>query len=188
MKRMFVWSVLVLVIPSLVACSGGDSTGGVVNDGGGSSTLSASFVPDMPSPGPGTVSLQQGSASRNLVTVDALVTDVSGVCSAGFDLVFNPAQAEFVGSSAGEMLESGGVGVDYSAAVVGTNRVVIGVSRIGGGACTDAVGSERLVRLTFRVIRAGSSAVAIENADLFDDQIQSAAGLTWAAGSISAVD
>ena len=109
MKRTLVWSVLILAIPSLVACSGGDSTGDVVNNGGGSSTLSASVVPDMPVPTPGSVSLQEGSSSGNLVTVDAMVTDVSGVYSAAFDLVFNPAQAEFVGRSAGRMLESGGV-------------------------------------------------------------------------------
>ena len=58
MKRALVWSFLILAIPSLVACSGGgDSTGDVVNNGGGSSTLSASFVPDMPTPTPGSVSL-----------------------------------------------------------------------------------------------------------------------------------
>lgn len=188
MKRTLVWSVLILAIPSLVACSGGDSTGGVVNNGGGSSTLSASFVPDMPTPTSGSVSLQEGSTSGNLVTVDVMVTDVAGVYSAAFDLVFNTAQAEFVGRSAGQMLESGGVSVNYTAELVGTNRVVVSVSRVGAVPGTDAVGSERLVRLTFRVTRAGSSPITIENADLFDDQIQSTAGLTWAAGSVSAVD
>lgn len=189
MKRMFVWSVLVLVIPSLVACSGGDSTGGVVNNGGGSSTLSASFVPDMSTPlAPGSVSLQQGSTSGNLVTIDAMVTDVTGVYSAAFDLVFNPAQAEFVGRSAGGMLESGNVSVNYTAQLAGTSRVVVSASRVGAVGGTNADGSERLIRLTFRVTRSGSSPVSIENSDLFDAQIQSTAGVSWAAGSVSATD
>ena len=189
MKRLFVWSVLVVVVPSLVACGGGgDSTGDVINNGGGSTTLSASFVPDLPAPGPGTVSLQPGSSSGNVITVDAMVTDIAGVYSAGFDVVFNPLQVEFVGRSAGQMLESGGASVAYTAQVVGSNRVVVGVSRVGVVSTTDAVGSETLVRLTFRLSRSGSSALVIQNADLFDSQVRSKPNVTWAAGMVSATD
>ncbi len=179
--------VLVVLASVAVACGGGGggSTGGVVGPSGG--PLSATFIPDQPSPGNQTVAMAAGSASGDAFTVLVNVTGVSDVYGAAFDVDFNPSYVDYVGYSAGSLLEQGGVVVNYTVASPQAGSVVVGASRTGNVPGVDVTTSQTLVRLTFRVKTQGSFPLTFGNAALLDSGVHPVAGLIWYGGSLKGI-
>jgi hypothetical protein len=163
------------------ACGGG-SSGVAGGAGAGSTNLAASFMPAVTTPGPKTVSLAQANNSGNMVTLQFNITDTDDVHTAAFDVLFDDALVEFVGHSSGTLLEQGGNTPLYQVGL-SAGRIVVGVSRGGSGGAT-ATGSQSLMRLTFRVINAGQSQLAVVNATLKDGNLDTIPGVTWHGGSI----
>lgn len=172
-----------------VGCSGGgeDATGGVGGNNGGSSLVSAGFSAEQPIPGALSGSLQPGSSTGNTVTVLVQLTDISDVFGVGFDVVYDASRVDFVGRTAGNVLESGGASVEYFATAPSAGRLVVSATRVGASATTvDVSGTETVVGLTFRVKALGSFPISIQNPSVFDGQNppQEITGVTWHAGNL----
>lgn len=174
-----------LLLVSVACGGGGGSDDGVVGGGGGSTTLVLGFTPDQPSPGSNTVTAARQSSSGNTMTLAVNVTDTNGIHGAAFDLVFDSSVAQFVSWSPGSLLESGGETVNYAVNQPSSGRLVVGVSRTLNAPTVDAIGSQPLVRLTFRAIQVGSGSLAFQNGTLVDDQAADLAGITWAGGTFN---
>jgi len=170
-------SIVVLLAAAAVACGGGgsdSSSGGVIvdpptdpiNDSGGSTSLAAGFTAEEQQPGSGSVALSLSSVSGNLVTIRVRVVGVNDVYGAGFDLPYEAAHVDYVGWSAGNLLEVGGNAPIYTVAAQ-DGKLVVGASRSGPVGGVD-VSSRYLIELTFRVRDAGSWAVGLENGFLLD--------------------
>jgi len=185
MKR--AWTVLALAVVAVAwtGCGSGGSDDGNPSDGG-SSTVAASFVADEPAPAAGDVTLQEGSKSANTVSVLVNVTGVNDVYGASFDVEFDPTKVEYVGHSAGNVLESGSHKPQYLVGgSPGNGRIVVFASRVGAVAGVDVAGTGTLMRLSFRVKAEGSFPMAIEVPALLNDAATPTpiTGLTWHAGS-----
>jgi hypothetical protein len=180
--------VLTMALVAAPACGGG---GGSTDSGvGGSpSTVSASFVPDLTSPGSNTVAMLQASKSNDIVNVWVTLTGTPNVFAAAFEVVFNSADATYLGYTKGAALEAGGNAPNYT--VDGTSnpgRIVVGVARTNGTA-TNITSSKAILTLQFRVNQPGMSPVSIENGVIFDAQAtpQPIANILWFAGALSGV-
>jgi hypothetical protein len=167
------------------ACGGGSSDGGTLGAGGGSQApVSAGFTADEPQPGNATVAMAESSRSGDVVTVriDVRAADVFG---GAFDVTYDASNADFVGWSAGSLLEQGGNAPNYTVALSQNGTVVVGASRTGA---TGVAGTgQSIVNLSFRVRRSGTFPVAFQNATLYGDQNppQPIGGVVWHAGSLT---
>jgi len=157
-------TILSLTLAVTISCGGGG--GGDSSTGGGTTIVAADFTPLDLNPGANTVSAQ-GSASSNIVTLSVMVTGTSGVYGASFDLVYDPAVAEFAGYSPGNLLETGGQQVTYQVNAQQAGRVIVGVARTTGVGVNAGV-STALIQLRLRAIHAGASQIRFENADLLN--------------------
>jgi hypothetical protein len=173
----------VLAVATSCGGGGGSSDGGTV--GGSQNNVVAAFTADEPSPPSSSVALAQGTATGNLVTVRVNVVGVNGVYGGAFDLTFDAAKVDYVSYSAGTLLEQGGNTPNYSVGVAQSGRLVVGASRTGSTAVNAS--GQAIVQVTFRVKQTGTSAVAIENMQLYGNQVppQPIGGISWFAGSLS---
>ena len=185
MNRVFTGLLLVLLVV-VTACGG---------SGGGESTnptppgLIASFTADEPNPSPDTVAIAKGASSGDLVTLLVNVTNTNGVYGAAFDLLYDATMATYVGWDAGSLLEQGGHTPFYEASTPVPGQVVVAATRQGDVPAVDASGTATLIGLTFRVTKAGGSAVSFEpSAVVLDDQLQPQPlpGINWFGGSLAA--
>ena len=159
---------LIALLLAATAC--GSSSSGVAAP---APSLAASFTADQPSPGPDVVSLDEGSKTGNLVTVDIQVTDISGIYGAAFDVTYDPSMATFENWSSGSLLEQGGQTPGYQVNATQSGQLVISVTRQGNVGGANAVGTVTLIRLVFRVTQTGSSAISFPGIPtLVDAQIQ----------------
>jgi hypothetical protein len=180
-------TLLLLALLAAPACGGGG--GGDSATGGSPGPLSASFVADQPSPGSNTVAMLEGPKNNDIVSVYVTLTDTSGVYGAALEVVFNTADAAYLGFTHGAAFEQGGISPNYT--VDGTSnpgRIVIAVSRTGSTG-TNIVGSKAMLTLQFRVKQAGTFPVTFENSAIYDAQSppQPVAGIAWFAGALKAV-
>ena len=180
--------VLMMALVAAPACGGGggSSDSGV---GGSPSPVSASFVPDLPTPGSNTVAMIQASKSNDVVNVWVTLTGTPNVFAAAFEVVFSDADATYLGFTKGAAFEAGGNVPNYT--VDGTSnpgRIVVGVARTNGTA-TSISASKAILTLQFRVNQPGTFPVTIENGVLFDAQStpQPIANILWYAGALSGV-
>jgi hypothetical protein len=182
---------IVALVAAALSCGGGGSSGGTI--GPGPNPVTASFVPDPNAPSPTsalTVTMAQGAASDDLVTVEVNVAGTSGVYGAAFDLVCdsqygcNPTKVEFVEPSAGSLLEQGSNAPNYTATATGVWPVVLGVSRSGAVPGIDVTTPKTLVNLAFRVKATGTFNLEVRNAALIDSAGQPIPGVAWYAGSL----
>ncbi len=157
-------AVLLIAATAVVGCGGGNSnTGGVVSRG-----VNASFVASTTAAGPDMVRLRSVTTSSDLVTLEVAVggpTTSNDLYSFAFDLLLSdPTVAIYVDGSAvfGNALTLGG-GQGSTVLVTQTvDRIVIGVSKTGGGGGNGIGASEdSVVRLTLRVIDTGTTAITI---------------------------
>jgi hypothetical protein len=179
--------VLMMALVVAPACGGGgESDSGV---GGSPTPLSASFIPDLATPGSNTVAMLQASKSNDIVNVYVTLTGTSNVYGAAFEVVFNDADATYLGFTKGAAFETGGNVPNYT--VDGTSnpgRIVVGVARTNGTA-TNITSSKAILTLQFRVKQAGTSQVTLQNGVIFDAQTQPQpiANILWYAGALSGV-
>ena len=191
-KTMFCCTVSVVACLTL-ACggsSGDDPTGGIIDDGGGSTLLSLGFLPGADSSAPDRVRMTDGTATANLLTVPIQLSDTDAVYAVAFDVVFDPAVADFVEWSRGSALETGGASVRYQVTEVRPGLLVVGISRQGSVPGANVTGAAPLVELTFRAVNAGSGSATFENAALLDASVPPAqiAGIEWFGGTFEAFD
>jgi hypothetical protein len=156
--------VLALAALTLLAAVGcnGDDDGGVVDPG-----VVASFVPSATVAAPNLVRMRAGSASDDLVTVQVVLagpTTSNDIYSFAFDLLLSdPSVARYEAGSAvvgGALVPSLGQGTFVQAASSGT-RVVVGVTKTGGGAGNAVASGEPIVvSLTFRLLDEGTSTIS----------------------------
>jgi len=179
--------VLLVALITAPACGGG---GGSDSGVGPSPTpLSASFVPDQPTPGAKMVSMLQASRSNDVVNVYVSLTETSGVYGTAFEVLFDPAGATYLGFTHGAAFEVGGGNPNYT--VDGSSdpgRVVVGVSRTNG-TTTNIVGSKAILVLQFRVKTVGAFPVTLQNRVLYDGQVppRPISSIQWFAGAITGV-
>jgi hypothetical protein len=172
------------LVLAAAACSSGDGT-----DGDGA--LGADFVPDANPPAPASVSLQHGSSESDVVTVDAVVTDTSGVFGVAFDLVFDPDAVTFLAAEEGTLLDLDGADTLFFATAT-AGRIVVGATRVQDALDSvpdvDATGSGLLASFRFRVDAEGASRVDFDDARPLEvtdrDGVERA--VTWSGGRIVA--
>ena len=148
----------------LLACGGGSGPDGPVDPG-----LSAAFQSSGTAAAPDLVRLVGSTADGDLTTLDVAIsgpTASADIYSFAFDLVLSDSSvARYEGGSAaagGALDVESGQGLSVLAAQQG-DRVVVGVSKTGGGAGNGiASGEEVIVSLVFRVLRSGETAIRIE--------------------------
>jgi len=181
----------VALMALMISCSGGGPSGNTViaEPPGGASNLAGGFAPDQPSPGDGTLSMSQGSGtSGDVVMVQVNVTGVDNLFGVIFDVVYNPALADYLGDYPGSILESGGRSVSYILSETQPGVIVAGVARNNadsGG--VNVTTTQAVVTLAFRVTGAGSSPVTFQAPQSCEDaDLQAIPGLTWAGGTLTA--
>ena len=142
------------------------------NSGG---SLSASFTASGTTPVPNLVRLVNSSASGAMLVVQAVITGPTtsqDLYSFAFDVsIGDPTVVKFVTGSAvagnalqaftGQTIQAvadlgtlGGGGVDNS-------RVVVGVTKLGGGAGNGVAASAVVVALSFQVLKAGTTTLTL---------------------------
>jgi hypothetical protein len=178
---------LLLTLITAPACGGGASPDSGV--AGSPGPLSASFVPDQPSPGSNTVAMIQASKSNDVVNVWVTLNNTNGVFGTAFDVVFDPGQAAYLGYTKGIVFEANGGAPSYT--VDGTSnpgRIVVGIARTNGST-TNVSGMKAMLTLQFRVKQAGTNPVTLQNSILYDGQAtpQPLPGILWFAGAIVGV-
>lgn len=183
--RRFQWATvpLILAVAASVSCGGGGDS----STGGSTTIYAGGFTPAEPNPGANSVSMF-GSASSNIVTLAVNVAGTNDLSGASFDVTFDPAMAEFVNWSAGQLLEQGGHQVVYQLNSQQAGRVIVGISRTTVGTGANAGIPTAIILLRMRVTRAGSSTIAFENADLLNSGNPPAAkqGISFSGGTLTA--
>ena len=178
-----IWALVALV----VGCGGGGA-----GESATGSKFAGSFTPDVQNPGANTVymtgSAGQGS-NTNLVTLHVYVNNTTDIYGASFDLEFDPAMAQFVNWTAGQVLEFGSQPVSYQINASTPGRVVVGVARTNGGVGVTVPDAKPLIHLTLRVTDAGSSSVAFQSPALLNSQNppQPKTGVTFFGGILTGI-
>jgi hypothetical protein len=174
----------------MISCGGGDPSGTTIvpEPPGGSTNLVGGFTPDDPNPGAGTVSMSQGGmTSGDVVMVQVNVTGIDNLFGVSFDIVYNPALADFLGHYPGTVMETGGLTGHYLFSEHQAGVIVSGVTRpqgtVGG---VDVGATQELVTLAFQVTGAGSSTISFQNFSCEDENQQIIQGLSWAGGTLTA--
>lgn len=125
-------------------------------------TLSASFVPSGTATATDLVRLRGGAAAGDVIDVEVALggpTTSSDLYSVAFDLVIaDPSVVRLERASAGGALTvSGGQSRNVQASTSG-NHLVVGVSKLGGGAGNGiSAGEAVVVTLTLKVLKAGAT-------------------------------
>lgn len=181
--------ITVLLLTLLIAPGCGGGGGANSATGGSPGPVSASFIADQTAPGANTVAMIEGPKSNDIVYVYVTLTDTANVFGAACEVVFNTADAVYLGYTHGAAFEQGGIVPNYT--VDGSSnpgRVVIAVSRTGSSA-TNIVGSKAMLTLQFRVKQPGTFPVTFENSAIYDaqDPPQPLAGISWFAGALQGV-
>lgn len=151
---------LAALAAALVLVAGCDGGGG---GGGGAPPVSAAFAASATSPAPNVVRITGRPTDANTVAIDVVIdgpTTSSGLYAFAFDIeLSNPAVARYVSGSAdfGDALTlAAGQGESVLVSQSG-NRVIVGVSKTGGGAGNGVTGTRIVVSLVFDVIGTGTT-------------------------------
>lgn len=176
------------VLTTSFACGGG---GG---DGGTSGILTATFVPDTPSPGANTVSMQAGSTSATDFNVDISVTDTNDVYGAAFDVTYDAARVSYQSYDAsGSFLRDGGIpsgSLSFIVDAVSTpGRLIVSATRLNVQPGVDVVGTRDLIVLRFRARTSfPATPIAFDAAQprVLVDNLEQPIAATWASGAVSA--
>jgi len=178
------WIALCLALP-LCACSGsGDEA--PISTGGPSSSLVASFTAARPNPDTLDVRMTAGGGSGDQLTVDVEIVDTQGVYGAGFELIYDTSVADYLGHSAGTLLEQGGISVNYTVIEATPGRVLVSASRTGAVSGANATGPMPVIRLNFRAEQLGTSDFRFDLPFLVDGNLQDLTGIDWFGGVFSA--
>lgn len=174
------WVVVTVLAVALGApcCSSDDAVGdeeGVVR---------ASFLPATGQPAPGDVSMAEGDALEDRVTVDIDITDMVDVFAADFQIEWNPQHARYLGWSEGALLSKDGAGTSFTVTEVASGALRVEATRIGTLQEVDAVGTELLLSVEYRLRWEGSTAIAFRTPDASHPRrITDANGIVVSGGS-----
>lgn len=155
--RFVVFAFAALAATGLPSCGGG-------SDGGGTSNPVATFTPDTPNPGNGSVAMLAGSSSGASVNVRITMTGVDNVFGAAFRVTYDPSALFFNGmDDSGSLLRQGGVAASSlffeanQSSVVG--EVIITATRLDPSVVptVDVAATADLVVLNFNARRAIAS-------------------------------
>jgi len=154
-----VLSCLVFAAGLSLGCSGG---GDVVGSG-----VTASFTGSGTPSAPNVVRLNRVSSSGNLATLEVALggpTTSTDLYSFAFDVVLgDPSVVEYVNDSAtvGTALTSSGGQTFAVDASQSGDHVIVGLTKLGGGSGNGVTASEvNVLRLTFKVLKAGTSTIS----------------------------
>ncbi|MEW5807662.1 MAG: cohesin domain-containing protein [Acidobacteriota bacterium] len=147
-------------------------------------SIVASFTAAKSTPDAMDVTLQKKSVSGDSFTVDVVITDVNGVYSAAFDLVYDGTILDYLNSTEGNFLKKDGASTSFIVDPQ-TGRLVVGASRLGQVGGVDAVGNEVLMSIAFKVRKTGSTSISFENSSLLDANVTSIQGVEWFGGTAS---
>ncbi len=143
-------------------CGGGGGGGGTPAPAG----LTATFAASGSASSPDFVRLRSGTVTGSRVVLEVAMggpTSSSDLYSFAFDLVLSDVTvARYVSATAtvGDALSAGGGQTLHAEAAQVGDHVVVGVTKLGGGAGNSVSGSETVVvRLTFQALKAGASSV-----------------------------
>lgn len=160
-RRAFILITLAAVAVFGIGCGGGDN----------SSSFSSSFTPSGTPQAANVIKLVPKGASGNLLVVSAIIygpTTSTDLYSFSFDVVISdPTVLAFSPNSAAAgsaLTVSGGQSLSAIAAPAGSDptHIVVGVSKLGGGAGNQVTGtSAAVVDLAFGFLKPGSSALSI---------------------------
>ena len=145
--------------------------------------ISAGFNATTANPGMNSAAMGAGATQGNSVAVELNLRDVSGVRSAAFDVIYDPAVIEFVGWNAGDALEQSGQTPVYVAAANTAGVVTVGVDLTGANS-VDIVGTRTLIGLVFRVRQTGTHTLQFQANSLRDVNMQ-VIGASWHAGTLT---
>ncbi len=173
--------ILVLMI-SAISCGGGSGSGS--SGGVAPPSIVASFSADKSTPDAMDVTLQRKSLSGESFTVDVIVTDVNGIYSAAFDLVYDGSILDYINYTEGDLLNGDGASTTFQIAEQ-SGRLVIGASRLNPAPEINAVGDKVLMSIAFRVRTTGSTSVTFENYALLNSSLTAIQGVEWFGGTAS---
>lgn len=182
--------VLLLTLVSAPACGGGGGGGNSDPGPGGSPVpVAAGFVSDQPTPGANTVAMQQALKHNDVVSVYVTLTNTSGVFGTAFEVVFDDANAAYLGYAPGVAFEAGGGVPNYT--VDGSSnpgRIVVGVARTNG-TTTNITNQTAILSLQFRVKQPGTFPVTLQNGVVYDAQQNPTPlpNILWFAGALTGV-
>lgn len=158
--------ILMVAVLMLLGCGGGSSSSDPIQQ----PAVSAQFTPSGTAAAPNLVRMTQAVVDRDLVRINIVVggqTSSTDLYSFAFDLVLSDATvASYVAGSAqaGTALQPTGgqsIAVFANPDSARPNRVVVGVSKVGGGAGNGVSASEAIVvSLVFRVLRRDVTSIA----------------------------
>lgn len=186
MKRSIKTIFALFLMILLSACGGG---------GGGGTPVGPSYTGDFAAgnetPGAGTVTLQKGSTSGSIVYIDVVITSVNNVGGAAIKLDYDSSKVHWAGScEEGDFFSSAGVKLKTIALDAGLEgSLVIGIT-----GNEDVTGSGTLLRIPFRVIATGESAITFSSDSALTDSmapqyepVLSYSTSEWIGGTISGI-
>ena len=153
--RLVIAVTLALTVTALPSCGGGS------DGGGGNTTPTATFTPDTPAPGNGTIAMLAGTANGAAVNVRIAVTGIDDFFGAAFRVTYDPTALFFNGmDDSGSLLRQGGVSNNNlffqanQSTVVG--QVVVTATRLNPvtTGTVDVAATSDLVVLNFSARRA----------------------------------
>ena len=157
--------ILLVAVLMLLGCGGGSSSSDPIQP-----AVSAQFTPSGTASAPNLVRMTQAVVDRDVVRINVVLggqTSSTDIYSFAFDLVLSDATvASYVAGSAqaGTALQPSGsqsIAVFANPDSARPNRVVVGVSKVGGGAGNGVSASEAIVvSLVFRVLRRDVTSIA----------------------------
>ena len=196
-RSLAVAALVALAVTALPSCGGGSDSSG------GSTSTTATFTPDNPTPGTSTIAMLAGASTGAALNVRITVTGVNDLLGAAFRVTYDPVALQFTAmDSSGSVLRQGGVPnsnlqfLENHTSVPG--QIIITATRLDPVASgTVAVGATSdLVVLNFtarRAIAAGDAGGLLAFDASRDVQVcatpttcASAAGLTWSGGAVTA--
>lgn len=173
--------ILALLI-SVFSCGGGGGSGS--SGGVAPPSIVASFSADKSTPDTMDVTLQRKSQSGDSVTVDVIVTDVNGIYSAAFDLVYDGTVLDYLNYTEGDFLNGDGASTTFQVAEQ-SGRLVIGASRLNPAPEINAVGDKVLMSIAFRLRKTASSSITFENNALLNSSLATIQAVEWFGGTAS---
>jgi|GEM_PF-6925090 len=170
-------SIFILCISALVGCHHDTGAGPVPN----ASQIKASFNP---SASPGNIRLALESAQGDIVSLDVIADSAPQFTGMAFKISYDNTIAQFIGCDPGQILETSATPL-YAAAIINgiEGHIAVGASLKRGDTMVSGTGT--ILKLRFKVIARGNTALTFYENVLRDNTFSELSGLTWSTGTIT---
>ena len=175
-KRIAVRVVAGALVALAAACGGGGGGGNPVEP----PTASLVFTPAQNQTANSLALVRSNGTDPNSLALDLRGTGVSDLYGAAFDLTY-PASLRFDGATEGTWLNGGGAQTSLQVAT-GTNRLTVGITRLG--ALTGVTGDGTLLTLRFSAVAAGSGSIEFVAPNAYTTT-STAYTVRWIGGSVA---